>query len=424
MRITIHRGANQIGGCITEIATEKTKIFIDFGANLPGNQNPEFTKEQIDEITRDTDAIFYTHSHGDHVGLFHLVPPNISQYIGEGAKEVLLCKYDALMIHNPEDYAEKVEAIKRMRTYNPNQQIDVSQKGEIFVTPYFVSHSAFDAYMFLIECEGKKILHTGDFRNHGYIGKGLFKVLEKYVRQVDILITEGTMLGREQESVCTENEIQQNIISVLENHKYLFVLCSSTDIDRLASLHAACKKTGRVFCVDQYQKKVLDIFTESAGNKSNLFNFDNTFELINYSTEKVKRKLQTEGFLMPIRVSSEQFIKKLLDVFNDEEPWLIYSMWSGYAEEGKDYSIEAVSKIRNLFNGRIYDGTQDGFHTSGHADIRTLQEVCTMVKPCIGVIPIHKEESTSYENLPDVCEYKVFTESKTNINDNITINIL
>lgn len=48
-----------------------------------------------------------------------------------------------------------------------------------FVTPYFVSHSAFDAYMFLIECEGKKILHTGDFRRHGYIGKGLFSYFEE-----------------------------------------------------------------------------------------------------------------------------------------------------------------------------------------------------------------------------------------------------
>ena len=30
--VTIHRGANQIGGTITEIATEKTHILIDCGA--------------------------------------------------------------------------------------------------------------------------------------------------------------------------------------------------------------------------------------------------------------------------------------------------------------------------------------------------------------------------------------------------------
>ncbi|MBO7495631.1 MAG: hypothetical protein J6T98_03680 [Salinivirgaceae bacterium] len=36
MKITIHRGANQIGGCITEIESAKgDRIFIDFGHNLP-----------------------------------------------------------------------------------------------------------------------------------------------------------------------------------------------------------------------------------------------------------------------------------------------------------------------------------------------------------------------------------------------------
>ena len=35
MKIKIHRGIKQIGGCITEIATEKTKILIDLGQNLP-----------------------------------------------------------------------------------------------------------------------------------------------------------------------------------------------------------------------------------------------------------------------------------------------------------------------------------------------------------------------------------------------------
>ena len=31
MQITIHRGTHQIGGCITEIATASSRIFIDMG---------------------------------------------------------------------------------------------------------------------------------------------------------------------------------------------------------------------------------------------------------------------------------------------------------------------------------------------------------------------------------------------------------
>ena len=34
MNITIHRGTHQIGGCATEIRTNNTRIFIDFGAEL------------------------------------------------------------------------------------------------------------------------------------------------------------------------------------------------------------------------------------------------------------------------------------------------------------------------------------------------------------------------------------------------------
>ena len=39
------------------------------------------------------------------------------------------------------------------------------------VTPFTVNHSAGDAYMLLIKVDGKTILHTGDFRDHGYYGE-------------------------------------------------------------------------------------------------------------------------------------------------------------------------------------------------------------------------------------------------------------
>jgi len=88
MKIIIHRGAHQIGGCITEIKSDDAKILIDLGANLPGNNTKELGEIEVAELTKDVDAIFYTHYHGDHIGLFHLVPENIPQYISQGAQEV------------------------------------------------------------------------------------------------------------------------------------------------------------------------------------------------------------------------------------------------------------------------------------------------------------------------------------------------
>ena len=37
MNITIHRGTDQIGGCITEYEQEGWKLFIDYGEQLPGS---------------------------------------------------------------------------------------------------------------------------------------------------------------------------------------------------------------------------------------------------------------------------------------------------------------------------------------------------------------------------------------------------
>lgn len=392
---------------------------IDFGSNLPGSNQEEFSEKQIDDIVKDADAIFYTHYHGDHVGLHHLIPAGVKQYIGAGAKEIMLCKYRMLNKHH--DYSRHIAAAENMLTYRAAYRIDVGGKGKIFVTPYFVSHSAFDAYMLKIECEEKKLLHTGDFRKHGYLGKGLFPVLDKHVGEVDVLITEGTMLGRQQEQVVTEQVLQQNITQILKEHKYVFALCSSTDMDRLASFNAACKNTGRVFLIDEYQNSVLDIFSRYAGKHSPLFKFD-TFKLISFKTENVKRKLTREGFLMPIRANSFHLVKKMLEVYNNEAPWLIYSMWGGYAEKDKDYTIDNVIKIRSLFEGHISDGTKDGVHTSGHADARTLADVCKAVNPRIGVIPIHKDKHTRYEALPDISEYRIFHEGNVTI-DNISISV-
>ena len=250
MNIIIHRGANQIGGCITEITTDGAKIFIDFGNNLPGSKKKELNPEQIADMTSGADAIFYTHYHGDHVGLHHLIPESVRQYMGAGAIDVMRCKYKALNAHH--DMSAELSATERMIPFKETDCISIND--ELYVTPYFVSHSAFDAYMFVIEDKATKtkILHTGDFRRHGYLGKGLFPTLRKFLGNVDILITEGTMLGRKQEKVVRESQILQRTIEVLNNHKYVFALCSSTDIDRLASFHAACKETKQVFIVDEY----------------------------------------------------------------------------------------------------------------------------------------------------------------------------
>ncbi|MBR1627758.1 MAG: hypothetical protein IJ679_00640 [Lachnospiraceae bacterium] len=71
----------------------------------------------------------------------------------------------------------------------------------IEVAPLVCDHSALDAYMFVIRMGGKKILYTGDFREHGVPGSGTFeKMIREKVGKVDLLVTEGTMVSRKEEA--------------------------------------------------------------------------------------------------------------------------------------------------------------------------------------------------------------------------------
>lgn len=412
MKIIIHRGAHQIGGCITEIKSDDAKILIDLGANLPGNNTKELGEIEVAELTKDVDAIFYTHYHGDHIGLFHLVPENIPQYISQGAQEVMLCKYNVLKSHG--DYSKELAAIGRFYNYQANVPIDI--KGKIQVSPYYVSHSAFGAYMFKIEVEGKTILHTGDFRKHGYLGKGLFRTLQYLVGPVDLLIIEGTMLGRKEEKVIQENDIKLNTISLLKKHKYVFSLCSSTDMDRLASFYQACKEMHRIFLCDSYQKSVLDIFARYM--KVPLFKFDDAFIIYkpNVMDPKIKSRLSCDGFLMPIRVSQIDLIKDMLEQYDDEPAYLIYSLWQGYYKGTEKQVNSQIIELRALFSNRIMDGVYDGFHTSGHADVKTMEDVCRILRPRLGIIPIHKETISSYQSL-DIAKKFPIVESSRRIGD-------
>ncbi|NDV58887.1 MBL fold metallo-hydrolase [Bacteroides sp. 519] len=400
MRVTIHRGINQIGGCITEIATNKTRIIIDLGQNLPKGNIPSddnmANRENIEDLIIGVNAIFYTHYHGDHVELFKYVPKGIAQYIGEVAKRVMLCKYEAL-IHIPENApvkAEDIQLLESFKTFREKQEIPVN--NDIKVTPYFVSHSACDAYMFLIEADGKRILHTGDFRDHGYLGKGLMQVLEKIILPkgaINVLITEGTMLSRSTEKVLHENDIKLNAIELMRQYKYVFVLCSSTDVDRLVSFYQAAQETGRSFLYDNYQKNVLNIFTETKGTIHELFRFDNG-HYYKHGHKKQLDILKGKGFCMLVRPKHYNQIKELLTQLPEKQILFIYSMWSGYLNEGENQKEEYV-KIEGLFNDRV-----KRLHTSGHATPETLAAVCSLVNPTTAIIPIHSEDSEKFRELP------------------------
>lgn len=342
------------------------------GSELPDENGvarvETLTVEGVTQGEKTCDAVFFTHYHGDHIGMLASILPGVPLYMGEAAKAIYLVLQKRLK-------SGSVKAIEAIKTFQARDEIII---GDITVTPFLIDHSAYDAYMFLIETDGKRILHTGDFRTHGFRGGKTIPMLKKYVGQVDVLITEGTMLSRDDCVPKTEHELQSEIKVLLEQYKYVFVICSSTNIDRLASVNQATPR-GKYFLCDDYQKDVLEAAKEFGGQYSSLY----AFEKVTTLGKNLEEKIEKQGFRMMVR--SNRAFAKMMQQYKEKHNarcLVIYSMWEGYLEQpGSPLKalMEGFQNIKHL-------------HTSGHASKQAIIDVCNTVSPKQVIIPVHSEE--------------------------------
>ena len=387
MEIRIYRGTHQIGGCVTEITNGSTRIFIDFGSELPGpngKQQPEtLSVPGVTEGKPRCDGIFFTHTHGDHIGQLDRIHPDIPLWLGQTAKELCLLLNRHLQSKGI-DRQKTIAALERADTFKMRDKIRV---GNLTVTPLLTDHSAFDAYMFLIEGEGKRVLHTGDFRGHGFRAKALLPTLQFYAANVDWIICEGTMLSRNGEKVKSERELQKDERALMDEYKRVFVVCSSMNIDRIAGFCHAVPDRRPILC-DSYQQSVIDLIRAHRGDVK-LYNLPKVYACPP-SNSKLESWIQKEGFLWFIRPNYNG--QKALEQYGDGSV-IAYSQWDGYLQGSTENK-----RLTELLEGRNHKQ----LHTSGHATAETLREVYNTVKPACGVIPIHSEQPEKFQEiLPD-----------------------
>lgn len=408
MKLTIHRGTNQIGGCVTEIESNGYRVFIDFGEQLPGMEKIELPP--IDGLTFgdiSKSALFITHYHGDHIGKISDTVADLPIYVGKTGLAIYNCLESRLShIPDPQE-AEKhqkiVERIRKVKIFEKFQKIKI---GEISITPLVVDHSAFDAYMFVVEADNKRILHTGDFRGHGFRSDELVPMLEIYAKDIDYIISEGSNIQRPNAIIQTEQKLQEDFKSQFKEYKYNFVLTSSTNIDRIFSLYHAAKDAKRCFVCDDYQTKIMKIVSENHKQELSFYDIDyeqktnsvgRFFDLRRYHGNsfsfagKLKPFLDKHGFCMLIR-SNDDFNPILEEYVKSNETKIYYSMWNGYLDAKKTAFNESLYNFLKPYQYEV-------MHTSGHADIQTLNVVFEVVNPKGGVLPIHTDAPEKFQEL-------------------------
>ena len=415
MKLTIHRGTQEIGGSCVELCTANSRILIDFGMPLVDSKGGRFDSNVLKDKTvqdlkelgllpeikglyrgeeKSIDGILVSHSHMDHYGFLSYVNPDIPIYMSEGAK-ILVEISDIFIPHKTGNL--NIKTIGKIKSF---------VVGEFKIDSYLVDHSAFDARAFLIEAEGKKIFYSGDFRGHGR-KKILFdRIISNPPKDIDCLLMEGSMLGRGKQAYKDENAVQERIEEVLRgssNMTFLFV--SSQNIDRLVSAYKACLKTNHTFVIDIYTAYILDKLRKVSKNIPQ-FNWRNVRvkfiknhadALANNVSEKLlyfydTKKIDMLGInrkkskiLMLARDNSvfPRFVKGIKDI---EGANIIYSMWKGYlTDKFKNYCDNKKLAIEQV-------------HTSGHATVEDLEIFAKAINPKT-LIPIHTFEGKQYPKL-------------------------
>ena len=394
MNIKVYRGTHQIGGCVTEYEYQGRHLFVDYGEELPGG--PQTGDLQVEGLTYgdiSKSALLITHYHGDHIGCIPKLPKDLPIFMGRISRDIQMELSNRLQMVDV-FHRNMSERLKTVHTFEPGRPFSW---GSFHIMPVTVDHSAFDAYAFKVEAGGVSAFHTGDFRTHGFRSGRLSDVIEKFVGKVDYAVCEATNISRPLAASQSEHDLQKEYQELFKENKGNVVYSSSTNIDRLFGLYHAAKNAGRVFIIDEYQKKIMDIVTQrdSLWSKSRLYQFSEHYKPFVLSVlkgefwmnDRFKDLLEKKGYVLMAR-SNPTFDSLIKRIPGEKQVYL--SMWDGYVDKSKAAYNEQLAK--SLGKGYLR------MHTSGHCDMNSLREVFRLLHPK-AIVPIHTEKPEDFAQL-------------------------
>ena len=431
MKITIHRGTKEIGGSCVELSAANSRLVIDLGLPLVDANREPFDSKKIagkstqelkemkvipsvsglfDAVHPAPDGVLLSHAHLDHAGLLPYSLPSISIYATKGTSQMMLAG-SLFAKQNKLDRARHIEIFDGKPF----------ALGAFKVTPFHVDHSIYGSVAFLIEAEGRTVLYSGDFRNHGR-KPGMIRDLVNSLKdkKVDALMVEGTHFGSEKEQGMTEYELEDKIFEMVQSAPALVLAAfSAMDIDRISTLFRVAKKTDRIFVVDVYTAFVLHLIHAAVQipypTKANKIRvFYNHFFLRRRNMQKTYGMFHEDRIELPEILSNPDkylmvFRTSMVDSdFNGQIPErcrCLYGYWKGYLENPDWVKLK---KMIAKANGDFLPA-----HVSGHAYVSDIIKFVKSVN-ATKVVPIHTFEPKMFqEHFPNTLE----------VDDGVTIEI-
>lgn len=404
MKIIVHRGAQEIGGNCIELQSGRYRILLDYGAPL-NLADPEQAVLAIPGLYGGSPdpvlAVIVSHTHQTHYGALVAKPlkPGVDIFMSETMEEV--ARINTLM---PRDGRSLQRHIRHFRR---GQKFAV---GPFAITPYLTDHNAAEAYALLVEAEGKKILYTGDYRDHGGKAAAFRQLLAANTGPVDVLITEGTQAGLDKGP--TELEVMAQVEArVKGNNGALYVMCAGQDIGLLTSLDYLARNTRRYLVVDGYTALVLEraralalkqgVDLKIPGLETEYLRVirnaatQRVYQLTEYTEtfRRMREKLfgwdwvraNLRKLIIPVRAGAELWAGEQIHDFKNAT--LLYSAWEAYTDEPGQQAALDWFRARGL--------TEVPMPTTGHAYFSAIRKLAEAVKPR-RIIPINTVEQEKF----------------------------
>lgn len=391
MRFCIHRGSKQIGGSCVELESEGAHIVLDLGLPLDVEAPSGVFVPPIEGLRSPVPSllgIVLSHGHRDHWGLLPEIPGNVPLFMGAATERIMRAAAPFV----PNGFSPRSAAYLRDR--------EAFHVGPFRITPYLVDHSGFDAYALLVETGGKRLFYSGDFRGHGRKAMLFERLLLHPPRDIDVLLMEGSSLGRlgEHDRFPFEFELESQLVEVLRKAPGMgLVACSAQNIDRVVTVYRAAKRTGRQLIVDAYTAEILKATNHPSVPKPTI-DWPDVKVFIprrqaimlkragiapivdNFRGRRIWPEKLAEAASSSVLLVRRWMLPELERLEALRGAVFVWSQWHGYLAGGDGKSFrDDVDRLGLSFHQ---------IHTSGHASPSDLQRFAVAVSPR-RLVPIH-----------------------------------
>ena len=256
--IEVYGGYREIGGNCIVIKDKDRKIVFDNGIRFQvlrryyrGRIRPLGINELRSigvipplDVFKDTDALYISHFHLDHLGLLGALPPDARVYVPSIS---ILETIEEWYRTTPTWLAELPHKL----------HVDIAElkpfkEDEHGVTPIPVSHSAYPSYALVYNGYDKTVFYSGDLRVQGPLGprintlQNIGRVLD--TKGTDFALLEGTNIGGVETPVGPE-EFRSIVNRVLMGSGLLIISLDPLDFELLTAISELALLNGRTVVI-------------------------------------------------------------------------------------------------------------------------------------------------------------------------------